>query len=165
MKKILYSVILVVLAYIVEQKTGVSLFDSSTLSAKSVSAPQSPPTQKQSSFQAQTKSTSNPILSAYNNHQSDVQVKYQGIVLKVLADDLKGSRHQKFILKVNRLSILIAHNIDLAPRIEGLKEGDNVAFYGEYEWNEKGGIVHWTHRDPGGRHINGWLKHKGQTYQ
>jgi hypothetical protein len=32
-------------------------------------------------------------------------------------------------------------------------------------WNEKGGVVHWTHRDPGGRHMAGWLAHNGKTYQ
>ncbi len=157
MKKILYSIILVIVAYVVEQKTGISLFDSTTLNSDSVAATQSVATQ--------TNRSNSAVQSAYSNHQSDVQVQQKGVVVKVLADDLKGSRHQKFILKIDNLSILVAHNIDLAPRIDGLRAGDTVEFYGEYEWNEKGGVVHWTHRDPGGRHIGGWLKHKGRTYQ
>lgn len=165
MKKIIYSVILVILAYVVEQKTGVSLLENSALNSATVASTPASASQKTDNFQAKTSHTNNAVQTAYNNSQSDIQVKQQGRVVKVLADDLKGSRHQRFILKIDNLSILVAHNIDLAPRIDGLRAGDTVEFYGEYEWNEKGGVVHWTHLDPGGRHINGWLKHKGTTYQ
>ena len=106
------------------------------------------------------------IQKAYDNHQSDVQVSGAGIVVKTLADDLQGSRHQRFILKLTTgQTLLITHNIDLAPRINGLRVGDRVEFYGEYEWNRKGGVIHWTHDDPNKRHTGGWLKHKGMTYQ
>ncbi len=107
-----------------------------------------------------------PISNLYAEKQSDVQVQGKGIVVKVLADDLQGSRHQRFILKTaDGLSLLVAHNIDLAPRLAGLKKGDKVSFYGEYEWNQRGGIIHWTHDDPGRRHEDGWLKYKGRIYQ
>ena len=106
------------------------------------------------------------ILHAYQNHQSNLQVSGAGTVVKLLADDLKGSRHQRFILKLpSGITILIAHNIDLAPRLNTLRSGDSVSFNGEYEWNDKGGVVHWTHHDPSGRHPNGWLEHKGKRFQ
>ncbi|GGY85789.1 hypothetical protein GCM10011613_33430 [Cellvibrio zantedeschiae] len=106
------------------------------------------------------------LVNAFMQHQSNVQVRAQGKVIKILFDDTKGSRHQRFIVRTEAgFTILIAHNIDLAPRINSLAEGDNVSFCGEYEWNEKGGVVHWTHRDPRGHHIAGWIKHKGVNYQ
>ncbi len=106
------------------------------------------------------------VQQAYEQQQSDVQVLGEGVVSRVLPDDNEGSRHQRFILKLNPgHSLLVAHNIDLAPRINNIKKGDTVEFHGEYEWNPKGGVLHWTHRDPAGRHVDGWLKHEGRIYQ
>lgn len=106
------------------------------------------------------------VVNAFMQHQQDVQVRDQGEVVKTLLDDNQGSKHQRFIARTEAgITVLIAHNIDLAPRLNNLAVGDAVSFYGEYEWNEKGGVVHWTHRDPRGRHAAGWIKHKGVTYQ
>ncbi|MCP5301143.1 MAG: DUF3465 domain-containing protein [Chromatiaceae bacterium] len=106
------------------------------------------------------------IAAAYRAQRSNVQVAGRGIVQRVLRDDIEGSRHQRFILRLdNRQTLLVAHNIDVAPRIDGLREGDEVSFNGEYEWNNQGGVLHWTHRDPAARHVDGWLKHDGRTYR
>jgi hypothetical protein len=106
------------------------------------------------------------IVEAFNAQRSDVQVRGGGIVVKVLPDDRRGSQHQRFLLEIpSGLTLLVAHNIDLAPRIPGLREGDRVDFYGEYEWNDKGGVIHWTHHDPRGRHVGGWLEHAGERYE
>lgn len=106
------------------------------------------------------------LASAFQNRQSNLQVEGQGKVIKLLADDNNGSRHQKFIIRLHSgQTLLIAHNIDLAEKITALHIGDDIAFYGEYEWSPKGGTVHWTHHDPNGRHVAGWLRHAGQAYQ
>lgn len=106
------------------------------------------------------------LSEAFSSHTSDVQVTGTGVVVKVLPDDVKGSRHQRFIIRLESgQTLLIAHNIDIAPRVAALHEGDKISFKGEYEWNAKGGVVHWTHHDPGGRHPSGWLRHGGHTYQ
>ncbi|MBD3811488.1 MAG: DUF3465 domain-containing protein [Betaproteobacteria bacterium] len=103
---------------------------------------------------------------AFTHRIDNLQVAGQGTVVKLLPDDASGSRHQRFILRLaSGRTLLVAHNIDLAPRIETLQMGDTVAFYGEYEWNPKGGVIHWTHHDPQGRHASGWIKHGGQIYQ
>ncbi|MBP1478449.1 DUF3465 domain-containing protein [Acinetobacter nosocomialis] len=106
------------------------------------------------------------IKAAYDRRQSNVQVQGSGRVKAILREDNDGTKHQKFILVLkNGLSILVAHNIDLAPKIEDLHKGDIVEFNGEYEYNEKGGVLHWTHHDPQNRHENGCLKHNGHIYQ
>ncbi len=109
--------------------------------------------------------TNTEISSAYKNKQSDIQVEATGKVVKILSDDKEGSRHQRFIVKVaDNLTILIAHNIDLAPRAKVLA-GDMISFSGEYEWNKKGGVVHWTHHDPRGKHQDGWIEVNGNRVQ
>src|ERR1051325_3423195 len=108
----------------------------------------------------------NAIGRAFNSRTSELQVEGEGVVSRILSDDLNGSRHQRFIVRLGTgQTVLITHNIDLAPRIDGLREGDMVAFNGEYVWNAEGGVIHWTHHDPQGRHVTGWIKHKGRTYQ
>jgi hypothetical protein len=106
------------------------------------------------------------VSAAFQDHRSGLQVSGEGVVDRVLSDDDEGSRHQRFILRLGSgQTLLVAHNIDLAPRIAALQSGDTVAFNGVYEWNAKGGVVHWTHRDPSGQHPAGWLKHNGETFQ
>ena len=98
--------------------------------------------------------------------KSNDQIKGVGRVTRILADDNQGSRHQRFILTLpSGHTLLVAHNIDLAPRINSLRAGDTIEFYGEYIWNDKGGILHWTHHDPKGQHPGGWLKHNDELYQ
>jgi len=106
------------------------------------------------------------VLALYATKASDVLVEDEGKVVKVLADDNQGSRHQRFLVKVAEgRTLLFAHNIDLAPRIDDLQVGDIVSFKGEYVYNPKGGVVHWTHKDPKNLHEAGWIKHHGNIYQ
>lgn len=106
------------------------------------------------------------IMQAYQQQLSNIQVQSKGEVKAILADDNDGSKHQKMILKLeNGLTVLVAHNIDLAPRVEGLRKGEIVEFYGEYEYSPKGGVIHWTHHDPQAKHVDGWLKYQGKSYQ
>ncbi len=87
-----------------------------------------------------------------------------GVVIKKLTDDLVGDQHQRFIINLNcDQTLLIVHNIDLVDRVP-LNVGDLVEFKGEYEYNDRGGLVHWTHRDPVKKHEPGWIKHNGKLY-
>ena len=103
--------------------------------------------------------------SAHDDHATR-QVTGTGTVIRVLADDTHGERHQRFILRLaSGDTLLVAHNIDVAPRVEPLRIGDVVEYHGEYVWNPQGGLVHWTHRDASGRHAPGWLRRDGRTFQ
>ncbi|WNC72981.1 DUF3465 domain-containing protein [Thalassotalea psychrophila] len=100
-----------------------------------------------------------------DNQLSNVQVRGSGRVVRMLPDDNEGSRHQRFIVRLkNNQTVLVAHNIDIGSRVNSLREGDDIGFYGVYEWNDKGGVVHWTHKDPNGQHPDGYLKYVGLTY-
>jgi len=104
------------------------------------------------------------LLQAFQKQQSGIWLIAEGRVKRVLRDDNEGSRHQRFILDIKPdLTILVAHNIDLAERVP-LSTGDHIRLRGEYEWNPKGGVIHWTHRDPGGRHAGGWIEHNNKRY-
>jgi Protein of unknown function (DUF3465) len=106
------------------------------------------------------------VAAAYERRESNVQVEGAGVVVRVLGDDNDGSRHQRFIVELpSGQTVLISHNIDLAPRVSSLAAGDRVQFYGEYEWNNKGGVVHWTHHDPAGRHPDGWVRRERETFE
>jgi hypothetical protein len=85
-------------------------------------------------------------------------------VQRLISDDKDGSRHQRFIVQTpNRQSLLIAHNIDVAARVP-VGMGDRVQFRGMYEWNDLGGLVHWTHHDPHGIEDGGWIRYRRKTY-
>jgi hypothetical protein len=93
-------------------------------------------------------------------------ITVQGTVDRLLPDDREGSPHQRFVVRTpSGQTLMVAHNIDLAPRLEGLHKGDTVTVYGEYVWNNHGGLMHWTHRDPGGRHAAGYIYWQGRRYQ
>ncbi len=110
-------------------------------------------------------SAQDPVRVLFEQQRSGVEVQGTGVVSRILPDDDDGSRHQKFLLTTpSGVSILIAHNIDIAPRLDGLSKGDRVDFLGDYEWSDKGGTVHWTHHDPSGRHQAGWLRWNGRTF-
>lgn len=108
-------------------------------------------------------STGNEALDrAIGERRSNEWVEVSGTVVKLLPDDRKGTRHQRFLLLLaDGTTVLVAHNLEIAERAP-LREGQEARLRGEYEWNEKGGVLHWTHHDPKGRHQGGWIEVNGQ---
>ncbi|MDJ0699572.1 MAG: DUF3465 domain-containing protein [Woeseiaceae bacterium] len=101
---------------------------------------------------------------SYDDNDTGRWIEDTGFVVRLLSDDDDGSRHQRFIVELKqRQSLLMAHNIDLAPRVPvGL--GDRIRFRGVYEWNDLGGLVHWTHHDPLGVEDGGYIRYRARDY-
>jgi len=118
-------------------------------------------------YEAGSAATGDAALAlAFAEHAEDVEVEGRGTVTALLPDDDEGDRHQRFIVQLaTEQTLLIVHNIDVAPRVASLQVGDTIGFKGEYVWNEKGGLVHWTHHDPDGNHQPGWIERDGRIYQ
>lgn len=105
------------------------------------------------------------VQEAYAARQSGLWMETSGRITRLLGDDNDGSRHQRFVLDVGGgHTVMVAHNIDLARRIP-VRVGDSLTLRGRYEWNERGGVIHWTHHDPQGREEGGWIRSGGTTYQ
>ncbi|MDA0999295.1 MAG: DUF3465 domain-containing protein [bacterium] len=106
-----------------------------------------------------------PVRQAFVQRQSRVWLRARGEVIRVLKDDLKGSRHQRFIVRLaDGLTVLVSHNIDLAARVP-VRLGDGVEVFGRYEWSRKGGTIHWTHRGTRGEKPGGWIRHRGALFR
>ena len=101
----------------------------------------------------------------YNKSDSGEWIEAGGLVSRLLRDDAEGSRHQRFVLDLrNGQTVLIAHNLDLASRVP-LGLGDRVRIRGMYEWNELGGLVHWTHHDPLDIEDGGFIRYRTRLYE
>lgn len=100
----------------------------------------------------------------YGKRDTDTWVEDSGIVHRLLHDHDADERHQRFVVTIGGgQTLLIAHNLDLAGRVP-LGLGDRVTFRGIYEYNDSGGLVHWTHRDPLGAAPGGYVRYRKRTY-
>lgn len=109
------------------------------------------------------------IPNLFRRQISDEIVQAAGMIVKVLPDDIDTSdgseEHQKFLVELldsRRTTVKICHNLKFG-RVPA-KEGQVVSFRGEYEYNDKGGSVHWTHHDPRQTHPDGWIEIDGKRY-
>lgn len=101
---------------------------------------------------------------AYTKADTGRWIEDTGFVCQLLSDDDDGSRHQRFVIQLsNRQTLLIAHNIEVAGRLP-VSLGDRIHFRGMYGWNDLGGLVHWTHRDPMGVEDGGWVRYRRKEY-
>ena len=101
----------------------------------------------------------------FDKRDTGTWIDIKGLVTRLLSNDNDGSRHQRFIVDTgNRQTLLIAHNIDLAKPVP-VGIGDRVQVRGMYEWNDLGGLVHWTHHDPQGIEDGGFVRYRRKDYR
>ncbi len=85
-------------------------------------------------------------------------------VIRLLPDDREGEAHQRMIVDAGENhTLLIAHNLDIAERVPA-SLGDRIFVRGLFEWNDLGGLLHWTHRDPMGFEEGGYIEHSRTRY-
>jgi len=105
------------------------------------------------------------IEAAFKARRSKVWVESEGVVSRLLPDDRRPPRHQQFLLRLpSGRTLKVAHNVDQAPKLP-LRVGDPLRFRGRYEYDPRGGVLHWTHRDRRHRDRGGWLEHGGRIYR
>lgn len=106
------------------------------------------------------------IVQYFQDHRSNVEVTADGTVVTIFPDRSSSTGvHEQFIVRLSSggITVEIEHNISIGRRVP-VKLGDSLIVHGEYIWNSKGGLIHFTHHDPQGTHEAGYIKDNGQTY-
>lgn len=136
--------------------------DFSVSSPQSEASPPVPDPAVESDADPPLEDVPDPIGDAFATRRSGFFVTVDAAVVKRLPDDREGDRHQRFLIRLpSGRTLLVAHNIDLAERAP-VAVGSRIRVRGEYEWNERGGLLHWTHRAPRGDREGGWIEVAGQ---
>jgi hypothetical protein len=92
----------------------------------------------------------------------------RGTVLGVLGTRGGPSgEHEGFLLKLDQqcdLLVRVETNVDITGPVP-LEMGEIVTVKGQFEDDASGGVIHWTHHDPSGRHVSGYVEADGKLYE
>lgn len=84
-------------------------------------------------------------------------------VVRVLGDrEGRSGMHEGFIIRAAARTFKVEDNVDITGPIP-LHAGDAVSLLGQLECDDY--VIHWTHRDPSGRHMSGYVKVNGAVYE
>jgi hypothetical protein len=107
------------------------------------------------------------LCAAYAGGRSGVEVVADGTVTRVLGiQQGRVSPHEGFLFRLASgcsVVVRVEVNTDFTGPIP-LTGGERVVVKGEYEYYPRGGVIHWTHRDPRGRHDNGYVEAGDRSY-
>jgi len=108
------------------------------------------------------------ICELYASGAGGAEVIGQGTVAAALGTSNGPSgEHEGFLLKLHGQCDLLLR-VETNTGITGpvpLHAGENVVVKGQYEDDATGGVIHWTHHDPAGRHVAGYVIAAGKIYQ
>ena len=108
------------------------------------------------------------ICGLYASGASDVEVIGQGSVLAILGTRNGPSGvHEGFLLKLTGgcdLMVRVETNVGITGPLP-LHPGETATVKGVFDDDADGGVIHWTHHDPSGRHIAGYVEAGGKIYQ
>lgn len=110
------------------------------------------------------------VYDAWRAGRSHVEVTAHGAVARVLGERVGASgTHLGFLLHLSGgagrgLTVRVEDNVDLTGHI-AVNAGDDVTVRGEYIYDSRGGLIHYTHRDPRGRHESGYVRVGDRIYQ
>ncbi len=110
------------------------------------------------------------VYEAWRDGRSRIEVTATGSVARILGTRVGPSgSHEGFLLHLSGsaghgLTVRIEDNVDLTGPIP-LRQGEPVEVRGEYIYDERGGLIHYTHLDPRGRHDAGYVRALGRVYQ
>ena len=110
------------------------------------------------------------VYAAWSEHRSHVEVTASGSVAHVLGTRAGPSgEHEGFLLHLRGaagrgLTVRVEDNTDLTGPIP-LQAGSDVEVRGEYVYDPRGGLIHYTHRDPRLHHPAGYVRVEGKVYQ
>ena len=107
------------------------------------------------------------LCAAYTAGRSHVEVVADGTVTRIFGvQQGRVSPHEGFLFRLGSgcsVIVRVEANTDFTGPIP-LTQGQHVTVKGEYEYYPLGGVIHWTHRDPRGRHEGGYVATGGRIY-
>lgn len=107
------------------------------------------------------------VCAVFSSQRSHVEVVADGTVTRIFGIRAgRSSPHEGFLMRLASgcsLTVRVEANTDFTGPIP-LSNGQHVIVKGEYEYYPIGGVIHWTHSDPRGRHEGGYIYAAGRSY-
>ncbi len=104
----------------------------------------------------------------YASQNSGGEVLVSGHVVALLGSrEGRSGEHEGYLLKLDGscdLLLKVETNTSITGPIP-FARNEPVIIKGVYVYDPLGGLIHWTHHDPSGRHMNGYVIAGGKSYR